>query len=62
MPEDEREFDCEDCGVHVISPGPRHGPANRCAGCQWLSEITVSPEERASLRRGMMERGIIGTA
>jgi hypothetical protein len=57
----ELEFDCEDCGLHVVSIGPRHNPAMRCAGCQWLTEITVPPDERASLRQHMLERGIIGT-
>lgn len=57
---DDVEFDCEDCGVHVVSFVPRH--VHRCAGCQWLADITVSPEERSSLRQLMLERGIIGDA
>lgn len=56
------EFDCQDCGLHVISIGPRHHPAHRCAGCQWLAETVMPPEQRAGLRKEMLERGVIGTA
>lgn len=56
----EWEFDCEDCGapvVYFVKP-----PANRCAGCQFLVDLpdTVTAEQKAELRRELLERGVIG--
>lgn len=57
----EHEFDCVDCGQHVISFGPHSSPT-RCAGCQWLADLPESmrPSERAELRENMVKRGVIG--
>ena len=57
------EFDCPDCGVHVVSMVGPHNPWRRCAGCQFLIDLPphVSVEDRAELRRYMLERHIIGT-
>lgn len=55
------EFDCADCGLHVVSLVPPHNPARRCAGCQWLLDTPhASAPEKAALRQVLIERGVIG--
>jgi hypothetical protein len=53
------EFDCTDCGLHIISIGPRHNPERRCAGCQWLAELPDSPDKPV-LRQHLLDTGVIG--
>ena len=49
------EFDCIDCSIHVYGFGKFEWErANRCATCQWLSEIE-DPEKRERLRRWLKE-------
>jgi hypothetical protein len=44
------EFDCPDCGWHVVNVTADHVPASsRCLSCQWLAD-NVAPEHRAPLR------------
>lgn len=45
-----REFDCRDCGDHVVSfTEPAANEQNICAKCLWLREVE-DPEDRAMLR------------
>ena len=57
---DEIEFDCVDCGLHVLSMAPPHNPACRCAGCQWLSEMPGVAAEKATVRQVLREIGVTG--
>jgi hypothetical protein len=50
------EFDCPDCGWHVISyPGVRNG-RGRCLTCDWLAEHVDDSGERDRLRGIMAPR------
>jgi rubredoxin len=42
------EFDCPDCGWHVINV-VESIPRARCLQCQWIAD-TADPAERAHLR------------
>jgi hypothetical protein len=46
------EFDCEGCGMHVISfdvdSVPKHG---MCTECAWLCEFVPDPTEMMTVRR-----------
>lgn len=51
------EFDCIDCGTHVLSFGPEHAnDENICAECMWLRSIE-DPIEREQLRKFLNSRG-----
>ena len=40
------EFDCEGCGVHVLSFGRDRVPVSHlCATCEWLCEFVPDPDE-----------------
>lgn len=43
------EFDCPDCGWHVIDVAGTRGPRTRCLSCEWLAAYP-DPVERESLR------------
>jgi hypothetical protein len=48
---DEIEYDCSDCGRHVIAFG-FYGvaePGKRCASCDWIS-AEIPLEEQAEMR------------
>jgi transcription elongation factor Elf1 len=45
-----REFDCEDCGAHVIEIGRCDGPA-QCGACGFIHELELPADEEAELRR-----------
>jgi hypothetical protein len=57
------EFDCTDCGVHVVSVAPPHNPAHRCAGCQWLHDVpeSVTQAYADELRQTLKRLGVIGS-
>ena len=39
------EFDCEGCGVHVLSFGPERVPKSHlCATCEFLCERVLEPD------------------
>ena len=42
-----REFDCEDCGIHVVQLIPFDSTV--CAKCHWLRGVE-DPEEREEFR------------
>ena len=49
---DEMEFDCADCGQHVVAWGFYGGvaePGKRCANCDWIRDH-VAPEHHAAIR------------
>jgi ribosomal protein S27E len=54
----EVEFDCRDCGVHVVSYAAPSS-ATRCAGCSWLADI-ADPERQQAVRSQLIEHGVIG--
>ena len=54
------EFDCIDCGLHVICIVPPPQPRQRCAGCQWLADLP-NEADREGLRKIMLANGTIGT-
>jgi hypothetical protein len=43
------EFDCVDCGWHVVDVAGIRGPRARCLSCEWLAEIP-EPADREALR------------
>lgn len=47
-----REFDCRDCGIHVVSWAlhPAANDQDICAECQWLRGIE-DPQQREELRK-----------
>jgi hypothetical protein len=53
------EYDCIDCGVHVVQIAPPPVPGSRCAGCQWIAAIP-DPAHRAALRAQLIEHAVIG--
>ena len=55
----ELEFDCIDCGLHVVSMAPPHNAERRCVGCSFLADVEDACD-RAALRQLMLRRGIIG--
>lgn len=61
MADEPLEYDCTECGLHVIAFGLSRAPLiPRCAGCQWLHDTTfASEEEREEMRAHMVEKGII---
>ena len=48
---DEIEYDCSDCGQHVIAFGffGTAEPGTRCSSCEWISR-NVAPEHEAAVR------------
>ncbi len=61
MPDEPLEYDCSDCGLHILAFGGLSIPAiPRCTGCQWLCDtVFPSEEEREKMRAVMVERGMI---
>ena len=53
-----REFDCSDCGEHVVQIVPIFGGGNRCLHCRFLAQIE-DPTEREQLRQRMVMNGTI---
>lgn len=48
----EREFDCIDCGIHVLHFGPAHAnDENLCFNCKWLRNHPDAPEEIKAIFR-----------
>lgn len=48
---DPLEWDCQDCGCHVLGFGYSRQPdALRCATCQWLIDFVPCQQEREELR------------
>jgi hypothetical protein len=49
---DAREFDCVDCGAHVITfIDDSDKPSVRCLTCQWAYDNGRTEEERKQLRK-----------
>jgi hypothetical protein len=48
---DEIEYDCTDCGRHVIAYGffGVVEPGKRCTSCDWIREL-IPPIEQAEMR------------
>lgn len=49
-----REFDCEDCGVHVYSYGwpSDETPETHCLGCSIVRSMErLTPQQEAELRK-----------
>jgi len=48
---DEIEYDCPDCGLHIIAFGfyGVAAPGKRCASCDWIRE-NVPPEHHTLMR------------
>lgn len=46
------EFDCMDCGCHVIAIFPSGVPSTplQCTTCEWIREFIADPEEAKRLR------------
>ncbi len=44
------EFDCPDCGWHVVDFAGVRGPRIRCMTCEWLAEVP-EPADREAPRR-----------
>jgi hypothetical protein len=44
------EFDCVDCGWHVVDVAGIRAPGTRCLSCEWLAESPLVPAERERLR------------
>lgn len=38
------EFDCQDCGSHVVAYGDGWPPGNRCAACHVIHAIEPGPD------------------
>ena len=56
---DEIEYDCSDCGRHVIAFG-FFGAAEagkRCNSCEWVRE-NIPPEHQAAIRERLVEQGV----
>ena len=50
MTEDVREFDCADCGAHVVQIIPAAAnDQDVCAECGWLRSVE-DPQDRENLR------------
>jgi hypothetical protein len=49
---DEIEYDCPDCGQHVIAYGffGEALPGKRCSNCDWI-EKHIPPAEQAEMRK-----------
>lgn len=45
------DFDCEQCGEHVIG----NGYTNHCPNCLWSKHVDVDPGDRAATCHGAME-------
>jgi hypothetical protein len=43
------EFDCRDCGRHVVAYGGLGPDLERCSICFWIAE-NIAPEEQAAVR------------
>jgi hypothetical protein len=48
------EFDCVDCGAHVVSSDPVTNDQKLCGVCQWLRGV-ADPVERKRLRAYLKE-------
>ena len=48
---DEIEYDCSDCGQHVIAFGfyGTAEPGKRCSSCDWINR-NIPPEHHAAVR------------
>ena len=56
MIEPPREFDCIDCGIHVLQFMPHQAnDQNLCAECTWLRSVE-DPVEREKLREFLAKR------
>ena len=57
MTEPPREFDCIDCGIHVLQfVVHQANDQNLCAECTWLRAVE-DPAEREKLREFLNKRG-----
>lgn len=55
------EFDCPDCGIHVIRFVDAPNLPHVCAGCGWLRDTALDSLERARLRGMMAAHEVIGS-
>ena len=51
------EFDCSQCGRHILSFPAREPPPTKCATCLWIDEFIRDPQEADQLRKQLLDVG-----